>query len=57
VFYSVLAIPFGVFTLNRFRRRNGPLLTDAWAALTEMREEAATSAEISAAKASHVTRA
>jgi uncharacterized membrane protein YbhN (UPF0104 family) len=50
VFYSVLAIPVGVFTLNRFRKKNGPLLTDAWRALSDMREEAATSAEISAAK-------
>ena len=52
VFYSVLAIPAGVFTLNRFRKRHGELLTDAWAALTEMREEAATVAENQAAEAS-----
>jgi uncharacterized membrane protein YbhN (UPF0104 family) len=55
VFYSVLAIPFGVFTLNRFRKKNGPLLTDAWTALSDMREEAATSAEIAASRTSEVT--
>jgi uncharacterized membrane protein YbhN (UPF0104 family) len=53
VFYSVLAIPVGVFTLNRFRKTNGHLLTDAWAALTEMREEAAVAGESAPAEASH----
>jgi uncharacterized membrane protein YbhN (UPF0104 family) len=55
VFYSVLAIPFGVFTLNRFRKTNGHLLTDAWAALTEMREEAATAGKSAAGEASQAT--
>ena len=55
VFYSVLAIPVGVFTLNRFRKTNGQLLTDAWAALTEMREEAATAGEKAAAETSQTT--
>jgi uncharacterized membrane protein YbhN (UPF0104 family) len=37
VFYSVLALPIGVFTLGRFRKRHGELITDAWQALSEMR--------------------
>jgi uncharacterized membrane protein YbhN (UPF0104 family) len=55
VFYSVLAIPVGVFTLNRFRKKNGHLLTDAWAALTEMREEAATAGDATAAEPSRAS--
>ena len=38
VFYSFLALPIGVFTLGRFRKKHGELLTDAWTALAEMRE-------------------
>ena len=38
VFYSVLAVPFGVFTLNQFRKRHGALLTEAWTAVGDMRE-------------------
>jgi uncharacterized membrane protein YbhN (UPF0104 family) len=38
IFYSILAVPVGVFTLNRFRRKNGSLLTEAWHAAGSMGE-------------------
>jgi hypothetical protein len=43
IFYSILAVPVGVFTLNRFRKRNAGLMRDAWDALNEMREQHASS--------------
>jgi uncharacterized membrane protein YbhN (UPF0104 family) len=36
-FYSFITVPFGVFTLNRFRREHGELITESWTALGEMR--------------------
>jgi putative heme transporter len=45
VFYSVLAVPFGVFTLNRFRKRHGALLTEAWTAMEDMKERRAETEE------------
>jgi uncharacterized membrane protein YbhN (UPF0104 family) len=44
IFYSILAVPIGVFTLNRFRKKNGSLLTEAWHAAAGMREEIASEA-------------
>jgi len=44
IFYSILAVPIGVFTLNRFRKKNGALLTEAWHAAAGMREEIASEA-------------
>jgi uncharacterized membrane protein YbhN (UPF0104 family) len=41
IFYSILAVPIGVFTLNRFRKNNGPLLTEALHAAAGLREEMA----------------
>jgi uncharacterized membrane protein YbhN (UPF0104 family) len=38
IFYSILAVPFGVFTLNRFRKTHGDLLTDARHAMSDARE-------------------
>jgi uncharacterized membrane protein YbhN (UPF0104 family) len=37
-FYSFITVPFGVFTLNRFRREHGELITESWTALGEMRQ-------------------
>jgi uncharacterized membrane protein YbhN (UPF0104 family) len=51
VFYSVLAVPFGVFTLNRFRKEHGELLTDAWKAMGEAREGVALSADTTGTEA------
>ena len=44
IFYSILAVPIGVFTLNRFRKTNGPLLTEALHAAAGLREEMASEA-------------
>jgi uncharacterized membrane protein YbhN (UPF0104 family) len=41
IFYSILAVPIGVFTLNRFRKKNGALLTEALHAAAGLREEMA----------------
>jgi uncharacterized membrane protein YbhN (UPF0104 family) len=38
IFYSILVLPVGVFTLNRFRKQHGELITEAWQAAGEMRE-------------------
>jgi len=38
IFYSILAVPVGVFTLNHFRKENGALLTEAWHAAGGMGE-------------------
>jgi uncharacterized membrane protein YbhN (UPF0104 family) len=37
IFYSILAVPVGVFTLARFRKRHGALLTEAWHSASELR--------------------
>ena len=51
VFYSILAVPFGVVLLGRFQKKHPELFTDAWKALGEMRESASSGTQPTAAQA------